>query len=99
MSVLNQEQIAERIALYQRYNEAITKLAQTTSQMPEAAPDDFIVACEGMEYNALNRTLFVIRRAWPSLRKAVLADAEKELADAEQAVLKFETGEEVNASE
>lgn len=99
MAALSKEQIAERIALYERYNDAITKMAQVEAEMPEACPEDFVVASDAMSYNALNRTLFVVKRAWPALRSAVLADAKKELDDAEAAVLKFERGEEVNAPE
>lgn len=94
MPLLSQEQIAERIELYKRYHEAISKLAITAAAMPEECPALSVQSPE-LSPEAELRVAFVIRRAWPALRKAVLADAEKELADAEGAVLAFERGENV----
>lgn len=100
MHALTQEQIGERIALYQRYAEAQAKYAEVEAAMPVEAPSDIRV--DWFEKvsalsDASERTTFVVRRAWPALRKAVLSDAKKELDEAEQAVLKFERGEDVNA--
>lgn len=95
MPALTKEQIDERLNLYSAYRDALTKVEEVAAEMPEEFPSDFVLACESMNYGALNRAMFVVKRAWPSLRKAVLADAEKELALAEEAVVHFERGEEV----
>ncbi|MBI1316383.1 hypothetical protein GC167_05925 [bacterium] len=108
MPVLNQAQIAERIALYQAYHDAVAKLNGLAAALPEQPPERFVVTwgatpgkftaseeAEEAEFAPRQRVRFVIQRAWSTLRKAVLADAEKELADAEGAVLAFERGDEV----
>lgn len=106
MPVLNAAQLDERIALYQTYRDAVAKLDGLIASLPEECPKDLRVAwgfqdgaseADEIEFAPRQRTRFVVKRAWPALRKAVIADAEKELADAEAAVLKFERGEEVEA--
>lgn len=100
MPLLTQEQIAERIALYQALSDAIAKLAALSAALPEEAPTDLAVSWYervAETSDAPDRVTFVVSRAWGALRKATLADAEKELADAEAAVLKFEAGEETDA--
>lgn len=111
MPVLNAQQLDERIALYKTYRDAVAKLDGLIASLPEAAPEQLVVtwgvdlrrggALTQSETDAevafapRARVRFVTQRAWPALRKAVIADAEKELADAEQAVLAFERGEDV----
>lgn len=95
MPLLNQEQIAERIALYQKLSGALARVAELDAALPAEAPEGMLLTRLPAHVSA--RCAFVVRRAWPSLRKAVMADAEKELAEAEAAVLKFEAGEEVDA--
>lgn len=108
MPVLDKDQIAERIALYQAYHDAVAKLDGLSAAMPEEAPARLVVTwgetpgrftaseeAEEMEFAPRQRVRFVVQRTWASLRKAVMADAEKELADAEGAVLAFERGDEV----
>lgn len=96
MALLTIEQIEERIALYRRYSDAQARLAKVAADVPETVPPQFNIEWEMMTSDAVRRVEFVITRAWPALRKAVLADAQKELDDAEAAVHKFETGEIVN---
>lgn len=106
MPVLNAQQLDERIALYKAYRDAVAKLDGLIAALPEECPKDLRVAwgfrdgeseADEIEFAPRARTRFIVQRAWGSLRKAVIADAEKELADAEQAVLKFEQGDEVQA--
>lgn len=107
MPVLNAQQLDERIALYTAYRAAVAKLDGLIAALPEECPKDLRVTWGDLnveaetnvevEFAPRQRTRFIIQRAWGSLRKAVIADAEKELADAEQAVLKFEQGEDVEA--
>jgi hypothetical protein len=99
MAVLTPAQIAERIALYERYAAAQAKLADIDANLPTEAPPSLAVTwTRGSLTEEEARATFVVLRAWTPLRKAMLADAEKELADAEAAVLKFERGEEVEVA-
>lgn len=105
MPALTAQQLDERIALYRAYRDAVAKLDGLISSLPEECPKDLRVGwgdvnvepttTEEVAYAPRQRTRFIVQRAWPSLRKAVIADAEKELADAEAAVLAFERGDEV----
>lgn len=95
MPLLDQTQIAERIALYEKLSAAMLKLEALSTSLPEEAPSDLGVAWDRGNEETERRVTFVVSRAWGALRKATLADAEKELAEAEAAVLKFESGEEV----
>lgn len=93
MALLSKEQIDERIALYQKLNDALKHFADLDAALPMEAPRDMLLTQLPGYVSA--RCASVVRRAWPGLRKAVMADAEKELADAEALVLAFEAGEEV----
>lgn len=101
MPLLTQEQIAERLALYTRYSEAIEKFEQVSGAMPDECPPDIELSCRSIMPHSMieRRVAFVVRRAWPALRKAVLADALKEVDEAEAAVRKFEAGEDTDAPE
>lgn len=100
MPALDRQQIAERIALYERLREATDKFEIIEANLPVEAPVMLAVSwVNGDMTEEEKRATFVVKRAWQPLRKAMLADAQKELDDAEAAVLAFERGDEVNASE
>lgn len=107
MPVLNAQQLDERIALYQAYRDAVAKLDGLAAALPVEPPSDLRITWgdlnvesateEEIQFAPRQRVRFIVKRAWKSLREATLKDAEKELADAEAAVLKFEQGDEVEA--
>lgn len=108
MPALSQADIAFRLELYKRYSDALELLAGMSAVMPEGPPAKLVVTwgerpgtftpaeeAEEAQFAPRQRTRFVVQRAWAALRKAVLADAEKALADVERDVIKFEDGESV----
>lgn len=112
MPALSKADVEFRLALYTRYNEALARFEGVNATMPEAPPEGLVVTwgerfgaytdaelAEEETFAPRRRTKSVVSRTWGALRKAVLADSEKELAEAEEAVLAFERGDEVGKSE
>ena len=95
--LLSAEEIDARIKLYSDLREAMTEFIELEGQIPSEAPPGMMLT--QMAGNVSERAAFVISRAWPSLRKAMLADAQKKIDECEAAVRRFETGEETNAPE
>lgn len=97
--LLKPEEIAARIKLYADLQDAYAELTNVANTIPEVCPSDFYVGSERLTEDGRTRIEFVMRRAWLALRKSVLADAQKKVDGCEEAVRKFEAGEDTNAPE
>lgn len=95
--LLTPEEVEARLKLYTDLRDALNELNALQNSVPEVCPSDLEVISEKrlLSDDAERRATFVVRRAWPALRKAMLADAQKKVDDAEAAVKAFEAGEEV----
>lgn len=91
--LLKPEEIEARIKLYADLRDAMTEFVELEAQIPHEAPPGMMLT--QMAGNVSERAAFVISRAWPALRKAMLADAQKKVDECEAAVRAFEAGEEV----
>ena len=95
MTLLTKEQIEARVALYRDLLDAVHELEELEKLTPEQAPTDLHVDSDYLVEDVKARADFVLVRAWPAMRNAILADAKKRVEVCEEAVRKFEAGEDV----
>lgn len=88
------EQVEERIALYTALRDAREEYSEFEAALPDNCPEGLVVRWADSGHEAARRVTAIVRRSWAALRAAALRDAKVTLGAAEEAVKKFEAGDE-----